>query len=73
MGGKTSSAVKNRWNKKAYDQLPIRVPKGRKGDIEVFAASKGQSVNGYVNALIRESMGVSEDDWKRRETEEEGE
>ena len=71
--GKTSSAVKNRWNKKAYDQLGIRVPKGRKDDIEAFAASKGQSVNGYVNALIRESMGVSEADWKRRETEEEGE
>lgn len=71
--GKTSSVVKNRWNKKAYDQLGIRVPKGRKDDIEAFAASKGQSVNGYVNALIRESMGVSEEDWKRRETEEEGE
>ena len=71
--GKTSAAAKNRWNKKAYDQLRIVVPKGRKDDIEAFAASKGQSVNGYVNALIRESMGVSEDDWKRRETEEEGE
>ena len=71
--GKTSAAAKNRWNKKAYDQLRIVVPKGRKDDIEAFAASKGQSVNGYVNALIRESMGVSEEDWKRREMEEEGE
>lgn len=52
--GKTSAAAKNRWNKKAYDQLRIVVPKGRKDDIEAFAASKGQSVNGYVNALIRE-------------------
>ena len=69
--GKTSSTVKNRWNKKAYDQLGIRVPKGRKDDIEAFAASKGQSVNGYVNALIRENMGVSECDWKRREVTEE--
>ena len=69
--GKTSSTVKNSWNKKAYDQLGIRVPKGRKDDIEAFAASKGQSVNGYVNALIRENMGVSECDWKRREETEE--
>ncbi len=68
--GKTSAAAKNRWNKKAYDQLRIVVPKGRKDDIEAFAASKGQSVNGYVNALIRENMGVSEEDWKRREMEE---
>lgn len=69
--GKTSAAAKNRWNKKAYDQLRIVVPKGRKDDIEAFAASKGQSVNGYVNALIRENMGVSESDWKRREETEE--
>lgn len=69
--GKTSAAAKNRWNKKAYDQLRIVVPKGRKDDIEAFAASRGQSVNGYVNALIRENMGVSESDWKRREETEE--
>ena len=70
MGGKTSSTVKNRWNKKAYDQLPIRVPKGRKKDIEAFAKAQGQSVNGYVSTLIREDMCVSEEDWKRREKEE---
>ena len=68
--GRTSAAAKNRWNKKAYDQLRIVVPKGRKDDIEAFAASQGQSVNGYVNALIRENMGVSEADWKRRDEEE---
>ena len=35
--GKTSSAVKNRYNAKAYDQLPVRVPKGRKATVEELA------------------------------------
>lgn len=63
--GRTSSAVKNRYNAKAYDQLPIRVPKGRKADIEAFAKERGDSVNGLVNLLLREAMQTSEDEWKR--------
>ena len=63
--GRTSSAVKNRYNAKAYDQLPIRVPKGRKADIETFAKERGDSVNGLVNLLLREAMQTSEDEWKR--------
>ena len=63
--GKTSSAVKNRYNAKAYDQLPIRVPKGRKEDIEAFAKAQGESINGLVNKLVREAMNQSEDEWKR--------
>lgn len=63
--GKTSSAVKNRYNAKAYDQLPIRVPKGRKGDIEAYAKAHGESVNGLVNSFLRNALGMSENEWKR--------
>lgn len=62
--GKTSSAVKNRYNAKVYDQLPIRIPKGRKQAVEAFARARGESVNGYVNGLIRADLGLSEDEWK---------
>lgn len=62
--GKTSSAVKNRYNAKAYDQLPIRVPKGRKGTIEEYAKKEGISINGLVNRLLRETIGMSEEEWK---------
>lgn len=62
---KTSSAVKNRYNAKAYDQIPIRVPKGRKQTVETHAKNKGKSVNGLINALLRADMGLSEDEWKR--------
>lgn len=65
--GKTSSAVKNRYNAKVYDRIQIVVPKGRKAAIEAHAKSKGESVNGLVNALLREDMGLTEDEWKAEE------
>ena len=70
--GKTSSAVKNRYNAKAYDQLPIRVPKGRKSEIEEYAQVCGESVNGLVNLLLREAMQRSEEEWKRTSEEQQG-
>ena len=63
--GKTSSTVKNRYNAKAYDQLPIRIPKGMKQAVEAHAKSKGKSVNGFVNNLIQADMGLSDEEWKR--------
>lgn len=62
---KTSSAVKQRYNEKAYDRLAIAIPKGRKQAVEAHASTKGQSVNGLVNALLRADMGLTEDEWKQ--------
>ena len=63
--GKTSSAVKNRYNAKAYDQIPVRVPKGRKADVEAYAKTQGESVNGLINNFLRNAIGLSEEDWKK--------
>ena len=46
------------------DELKIRIPKGQKQAVEAHAASKGESVNGLVNALLRADMGLSESEWK---------
>lgn len=54
--GKTSSAVKDRWNAKTYDNLTIRVPKGKKEQIQAHADTKGESLNGFVNRAINETM-----------------
>ena len=56
--GKTSSAVKDRYNSKAYDDIRLRVPKGKKEQIQAFAASNGESLNGFINRVINETMGV---------------
>lgn len=56
--GKTSNAVKDRYNAKAYDDIRLRVPKGQKEKIQAFAESRGETVNGFINRLIVEAMGV---------------
>ena len=71
--GKTSATVKNRYNAKAYDRIQLVVPKGIKQAIEARAKSKGESVNGLINALLRADMGMTEEEWKRSAEEAEGE
>lgn len=47
-----------------YDELKIRIPKGRKATVEAVAQSRGTSVNGLVNGLLRGAAGLSESEWK---------
>lgn len=54
-----------KYTKANYDELKIRLPKGRKRAIEAHAESKGESVNGLVNALLRADIGLTEDEWKK--------
>ena len=64
MGGKTSAASKNKWMAKAYDRINLTVPKGRQTVIKAHAEAQGESVNGYINGLIRADLGLSEQQWK---------
>lgn len=54
--GKTSSEVKDRYNKKAYDTIMLRVYKGRKDDIQVAAERTGLSLNAYIVKAIERQM-----------------
>ena len=50
---KTSSAVKDRYNAKAYDEIKVRVPKGQKDNIKAHADRfDGGSVNGFICRAI---------------------
>lgn len=53
---KTSAAVKNRYAAKAYDRIALIVPKGRKETIKAHAEVHGESVNGFINRAIDETM-----------------
>lgn len=53
-----------KYNAANYDRIEIKVPKGRKQAVEAHAKQRGESVNGYVNGLIRTDLGLSEDEWK---------
>lgn len=60
MSGKTSSAAKNRYNAKSYDQIPLRVKKGQKEIIQKRAEQLNKSVNGYITDLIEEDLAGSD-------------
>lgn len=57
---KTSAAVKNRYAAKAYDRIPIVVPKGQKATIQAAAQAAGESVNQYTQGALLARMGLSE-------------
>ena len=55
--GKTSAAVKNRYNDKAYDRINLTVPKGEKEVIKAHAEKHdGGSVNGFIQRAIKETI-----------------
>ena len=63
---KTRSEINNAYAKKAYDDVRLQVPKGRKAAIEALAKEHGQSVNGYINGLLRAAAGLTDDEWKAK-------
>ena len=64
--GKTSNTVKDRWNRQNYEEVKVRVPRGRKADITAHAQSKGLSVNGLVGELLRADLNMTEEEWRRK-------
>lgn len=45
-----------KYMKSNYDELKVRVPKGQKELITAHAENRGESVNGFVNRSIIETM-----------------
>lgn len=64
--GKTSNTVKDRWNRQNYEEVKVRLPRGRKADITAHAQSKGLSVNGLVGELLRAALNMTEEEWRRK-------
>lgn len=50
---RTSAAVKNRYNEKAYDRINFVVPKGEKDRIKAAAEKRGESVNSLINRVVK--------------------
>ena len=48
-----------------YDEIKVRVPKGRKADVDAYAKEHNGSINGLVNGLLREVLGMTEEEWKQ--------
>lgn len=47
--------------KNTYDEIKLRVPKGRKELIQEYAASKGESTNAFLNRIVSQEMGLDKE------------
>ena len=54
--GTPQTRAKNKYNAKAYDRIALQVKKGRKDIIKAHAENNGESLNGFVNRAIDETM-----------------
>ena len=55
--GKTSAAVKNRYNDKNYDRINLTIPKGEKDKIKIHADKYDNgSGNGFIQRAIKETI-----------------
>lgn len=62
---KASGEAVRRYVEKNYARISVTIPKAQEAAVKAHAESKGQSVNGLVNALLRQDMGLSEEEWKQ--------
>ena len=53
---KAQQRAVNKYVKSNYDEVKLRMPKGKKDVIQTHAAQQGESVNAYINRAIDEAM-----------------
>ena len=53
---KAQQRAVNKYMKENYDEIKVRVDKGQKEIIKAHAEARGESVNGFINRAIAETM-----------------
>ena len=53
---KAQQKAVSKYMKNNYDEIKVRVEKGRKAQIQAHAEVQGESVNGFINRAIAETM-----------------
>lgn len=54
--GTAKTKAQNKWVAKAYDRINLVVPKGRKAELQEVAQAQGESLNGFINRAISETI-----------------
>ncbi len=54
--GKTSWTVKERYNKKAYDELKSRLPKGMKEQFKAACEENKDTMNSVIVAAVKDYL-----------------
>lgn len=53
---KAQQKAVNKYMRENYDRINLTVPKGRKDEIKTHAEGQGESVNGFINRAIDETI-----------------
>jgi uncharacterized protein (DUF1778 family) len=53
---KKQQASVNKYVKNNYDRINVTMPKGQKEEIKAHAEALGESVNGFINRAISETI-----------------
>lgn len=53
---KAQQKAVNKYMATNYDRINLTVPKGQKEEIKTHAESMGESVNGFINRAINQTM-----------------
>lgn len=53
---KAQQRAVNKYMRENYDRVNVTMPKGRKDAVRAHAEARGESVNGFINRAIDETM-----------------
>lgn len=53
---KAQQRAVEKYTKANYDEIKVRVAKGRKAEIQLHSEALGESVNAFINRAINETM-----------------
>jgi hypothetical protein len=59
--GTAQTRAQNKYINKVYDRINLVVDKGEKDKIKAHATETGESLNGFINRAISETMERDED------------
>lgn len=53
---KAQQKAVNKYVKENYDRVNVNMPKGQKDTVKAHAETRGESLNGFINRAINETM-----------------
>lgn len=53
---KAQMAATAKYEAKVYDKILVRLPKGKKDEMQAHAEARSESVNSFINRAITETM-----------------
>ena len=61
-----TTEYKRAFSEEHYARISVTIPKGQESAVKAHSKARGKSVNGLINDLLRENMGLSEAEWRQR-------